>query len=112
MLIAPPFGLLAHGRAVSKDLSAMRTVLYYRIFPIMSSVFSVFVVFLAPHGGNVVNLGPWLPDGGAGRPNGLTEGVWFVGWERLKITNGTPFAAVAALPPKGAASGGVFSMGG
>ena len=23
---------------------------------------------------------PWLPDGGAGRPNGLTEGVWFVEW--------------------------------
>ena len=22
----------------------------------------------------------WLPDGGAGRPNGLTEGVWFVEW--------------------------------
>ena len=21
-----------------------------------------------------------LPDGGAGRPNGLTEGVWFVEW--------------------------------
>ena len=36
---------------------------------------------------------PWLPDGGAGRPNGLTEGVWFVEWLQLKSTNGTPFAA-------------------
>ena len=34
-----------------------------------------------------------LPDGGAGRPNGLTEGVWFVEWEQVKNTNDTPFAA-------------------
>ena len=34
-----------------------------------------------------------LPGGGAGRPNGLTEGVWFVEWLQLKITNVTPFAA-------------------
>ena len=46
---------------------------------------------------------PWLPNGGAGRPNGLTEGVWFVEWQQVKNTNGTPFAANAALPPKGAA---------
>ena len=39
---------------------------------------------------------PWLPDGGAGRPNGLTEGVWFVEWQPLKVTDDTPFAAVAA----------------
>ena len=45
----------------------------------------------------------WLPGGGAGRPNGLTEGVWFVEWLQLKVTNVTPFAAIAALPPKGAA---------
>ena len=45
----------------------------------------------------------WLPDGGAGRPNGLTEGAWFVEWLQLKVTNVTPFAAIAALPPKGAA---------
>ena len=32
-----------------------------------------------------------------------TEGVWFVEWKQLKATDGTPFAAVAALPPKGAA---------
>ena len=39
---------------------------------------------------------PWLPGGGAGRPNGLTEGVLFVEWHQLKVTNYTPFAAVAA----------------
>ena len=35
----------------------------------------------------------WLPNGGAGRPNGLTEGVWFVEWKQLKNINDTPFAA-------------------
>ncbi len=45
----------------------------------------------------------WLPNGGAGSPNGLTEGVWFVEWQQLKATNDTPFAAIAALPPAGAA---------
>ena len=44
-----------------------------------------------------------LPDGGAGRPNGLTEGVLFDEWKQLKNSNCTPFAAVAALPPTGAA---------
>ena len=34
-----------------------------------------------------------LPKGGAGRPNGLTEGVWFVEWKQLKATDDTPFAA-------------------
>ena len=47
--------------------------------------------------------GPRLPGGGAGRPNGLTEGVWFVECHQPKVTDYTPFAAVAALPPKGAA---------
>ncbi len=36
-------------------------------------------------------------------PRGLTEGVWFVEWRQLKATNDTPFAAIAALPPEGAA---------
>ena len=36
------------------------------------------------------------PSGGAGRPNGLTEGVRFVEWQQVKNTNGTPFAATAA----------------
>ena len=40
--------------------------------------------------------GPWLPGGGAGRPNGLTEGVLFVEWHQLKVTDYTPFAANAA----------------
>ena len=43
----------------------------------------------------------WLPDGGAGRPNGLTEGVWFVEWKQLKATNGTPFAASRHFPQRG-----------
>ena len=30
--------------------------------------------------GEFVQAPPWLPNGGAGRPNGLTEGVWFVEW--------------------------------
>ena len=53
----------------------------------------------------------WLPNGGAGRLDGtseparLTEGVLFDEWQQLKITNATPFAAIAALPPKGAARG-------
>ena len=44
----------------------------------------------------------WLPDGGAGRLDGtseparLTEGVLFDEWQQLKITNATPFAAIAA----------------
>ena len=36
-------------------------------------------------------------------PMGLTEGVWYDEWQQLKVTNVTPFAAIAALPPKGAA---------
>ena len=36
-------------------------------------------------------------------PKGLTEGVWYDEWQQLKVTNVTPFAAIAALPPKGAA---------
>ena len=36
-------------------------------------------------------------------PKGLTEGVWYDEWQQLKVTNATPFAAIAALPPKGAA---------
>ena len=36
----------------------------------------------------------WLPDGGAGSPQGLTEGVPFVEWQQLKNTNDTPFAAL------------------
>ena len=43
----------------------------------------------------------WLPGGGAGRPNGLTEGVWFVEWKQLKATNGTPFAASRHFPQRG-----------
>ena len=39
-------------------------------------------------------------------PRGLTEGVLFVEWQQLKVTNDTPFAAIAALPPKGAARPG------
>jgi hypothetical protein len=31
MLIAPPFGLLAHGRAVSKDCPHSQTSLFYSI---------------------------------------------------------------------------------
>ena len=38
-------------------------------------------------------------------PKGLTEGVWYDEWQQLKVTNVTPFAAIAALPPKGAARG-------
>ena len=47
--------------------------------------------------------GGWtrLPDGGAGRPNGLTEGVLFDEWQQLKITNGTPFAAARHFPQRG-----------
>ena len=51
----------------------------------------------------------WLPNGGAGRLDGtseparLTEGVWLVEWKQLKNTDDTPFAAIAALPPEGAA---------
>ena len=44
---------------------------------------------------------PWLPNGGAGRPNGLTEGVWFVEWEQVKNTNDTPFAALQHFPQRG-----------
>ena len=44
---------------------------------------------------------PWLPDGGAGRPNGLTEGVWFVEWKQFKITDDTPFAAARHFPQRG-----------
>ena len=44
----------------------------------------------------------WLPGGGAVEQS-ETEGVWFDERQQLKVTNDTPFAAVAALPPKGAA---------
>ncbi len=47
----------------------------------------------------------WLPNGGAGSPNGLTEGVLFDEWQQLRVTDDTPFAAIAALPPEGAARG-------
>ena len=54
------------------------------------------------------------PARGAGRPNGLTEGVWYDEWQQLKATNDTPFATSrhfpqggqqgrGAPPPKGAA---------
>ena len=33
-----------------------------------------------PRTANLSARDPWLPDGGAGRPNGLTEGVWFDEW--------------------------------
>ena len=46
--------------------------------------------------------GPRLPGGGAVEQS-ETEGVLFVEWHQLKNTNYTPFAAAAALPPKGAA---------
>ena len=42
-----------------------------------------------------------LPDGGAGSPQGLTEGVWFVEWKQLKATGGTPFAASRHFPQRG-----------
>ncbi len=29
-------------------------------------------------------------------PKGLTEGVWYDEWQQLKVTNVTPFAAIAA----------------
>ena len=53
--------------------------------------------------------GGWtrLPDGGAGRLDGtseparLTEGVLFDGWQQLKITNCTPFAASRHFPQRG-----------
>ena len=43
-----------------------------------------------------------LPDGGAVEQS-ETEGVLFVEWHQPKVTDYTPFAAVAALPPAGAA---------
>ena len=53
--------------------------------------------------------GGWtrLPSGGAGRLDGtseparLTEGVLFDGWQQLKITNCTPFAASRHFPQRG-----------
>ena len=53
--------------------------------------------------------GGWtrLPGGGAGRLDGtseparLTEGVLFDGWQQLKITNCTPFAASRHFPQRG-----------
>ena len=31
--------------------------------------------------------------------------MWYDEWQQLKVTNDTPFAAIAALPPTGAARG-------
>ena len=45
---------------------------------------------------------PRLPGGGAVEQS-ETEGVLFVEWHQPKVTNYTPFAANAALPPAGAA---------
>ena len=39
--------------------------------------------------------GPWLPNGGAVEQS-ETEGVLFDEWQQLKVTNDTPFAAIAA----------------
>ena len=46
---------------------------------------------------------PLAPQWGSWQAVGLTEGVWYDEWQQLKVTNDTPFAAIAALPPKGAA---------
>ena len=46
--------------------------------------------------------GPRLPGGGAVEQS-ETEGVPSDEWHQLKNTDYTPFAAVAALPPEGAA---------
>ena len=65
--------------------------------------------------------GPRLPNGGAVEQS-ETEGVLFVEWQQLKVTNGTPFAASrhfpqrgqrglrGAPPPEGAASLGSFRL--
>ena len=34
-------------------------------------------------------------------PKGLTEGVLFVEWQQLKVTNVTPFAALRHFPQRG-----------
>ncbi len=52
---------------------------------------------------------PRLPGGGAVEQS-ETEGVPSGEWHQPKVTNATPFAAVAALPPKGAARVGQLTV--
>jgi hypothetical protein len=56
MLIAPPFGLLAHGRAMSKDCPHSQTSLLYGNDTKKSSAFwekiQLFQGFFAPSGNN------------------------------------------------------------